>query len=92
MPDEEDDPQPVRMPVLLLPNDKFGRNLRKAREAAGLTQAQVAFRAGVSQNRIPLIEAGQTQFIRRSTAEALAMAVEIDVETLFGRKLPLKKA
>ena len=34
----------------------IGQELRKAREAAGLTQEQLAFKAGVSRNYVSLLE------------------------------------
>jgi len=54
----------------------FGRRLRAAREKAGLTQAVVAYRAELSQNRMSPIEGGRTD-LRLSTAHKLARAVGV---------------
>jgi DNA-binding XRE family transcriptional regulator len=51
----------------------FGANLKVARLTANMTQAQVAVGAGISQNRIPVIEAGAD--LKLSTAQKLARAV-----------------
>jgi transcriptional regulator with XRE-family HTH domain len=54
----------------------FGRNLRRAREQAGLTQEEVAERSGVHSTEISRMERGMRD-PRVSTLERLAKALEI---------------
>jgi transcriptional regulator with XRE-family HTH domain len=54
----------------------LGRNLRRARERAGLTQEEVAERSGVHATEVSRIEAGKRD-PRISTMERLAEAVEV---------------
>jgi transcriptional regulator with XRE-family HTH domain len=54
----------------------LGRNLRRAREQAGLTQEQVAERSGVHSTEVSRIERGKRD-PRVSTLERLAKAVEV---------------
>jgi transcriptional regulator with XRE-family HTH domain len=56
----------------------FGANLRAARVKLGLTQAQLAERAGLLQPYLSLVEAGK-QNVTLSTAQALAKVVHQDV-------------
>jgi len=60
----------------------FGRNLKAARLAQSMTQAQLAFDAGISQNRIPGIEAGLYD-VKISTADSLSRAVGIPLRNLL---------
>jgi len=53
----------------------FGQNLRAVRIKAGLTQAQLADRTGLTQQYVSLVEAG--------TMAALARAVGRDVSALL---------
>lgn len=57
--------------------------LREHREAAGLTQAELADRAGVSRQLVGAAEAGRN-LPRVDAALALAAALGISVESLFG--------
>ena len=59
----------------------FGKNLREARLKAGMTQAQVAHGAGLSLNRMSLIEQGKSD-LRLSSARALARAVGASLSDL----------
>lgn len=59
--------------------------LRDHREDAGLTQADLAARAGVSRQLVSAVEAGRHQ-PRVDAALALARALGVDVATLFGRR------
>ena len=59
----------------------FGKNLREARLKAGMTQAQVAHGAGLSLNRMSLIEQGRSD-LRLSSARALARAVGASLRDL----------
>ena len=60
----------------------FGRKLKAARLAAGLTQADVAYRAQLSLNRVSAIESGRTD-LRVSSAARLARAVGVALRDLF---------
>ena len=60
----------------------FGKNLREARIKAGLTQAQVAERTGLTQQYVSLVEAGH-QNITLGTMTSLARIVAQDVRTLL---------
>lgn len=57
-------------------------NLRRFREAAGLTQVGLAERAGVSRQLIGAVEAGRN-LPRVDTAIALAAALDVEVSRLF---------
>lgn len=56
--------------------------LKRAREAAGLSQAQLAKVVGVKPAAIGLIETGDTKSLKASTAVALARALGLRVEWL----------
>jgi DNA-binding XRE family transcriptional regulator len=58
-------------------------SLRAVRRAAGLTQSELAVRAGVSRQSIGAIEAGR-HLPRVDAALALAAALDVEVEELFG--------
>lgn len=53
----------------------FGRLLRRLREAAGLTQAELAERAGISEKAVGALESGRRQRPYPSTVRALADAL-----------------
>lgn len=60
----------------------LGTKIRRLRKAAGLTQIQLAERAGVSQGSITAYETGQTEPLV-SVAAALARALGVTVEQLL---------
>ena len=60
----------------------LGKNLRRAREQAGLTQEEVAERSGVHATEVSRIEAGKRD-PRTSTVERLAKAVEVPPSDLL---------
>jgi len=62
----------------------FGANLKAARLKMGLTQAQLAERAGLQQQYVSLVESGK-QNVTLTTAETLAMVVNKDVRMLITR-------
>jgi len=62
----------------------LGRNLRQARERAGLTQEAVAERSGVHPTEVSRIESGKRD-PRIATVEALAEAVGVSVSDLLVR-------
>ncbi len=62
----------------------IGKELRKARETAGLTQEEVAFRAGISREYLGQIERGQKAptvhvFLR------VCKAMKVSASQLLGR-------
>jgi transcriptional regulator with XRE-family HTH domain len=58
----------------------FGERLREHRSAAGLTQAELAQRAGLSEQAIGLLERGIRTRPRQSTVEALTAALDLSPE------------
>jgi transcriptional regulator with XRE-family HTH domain len=62
----------------------LGKNLRQARERAGLTQEVVAERSGVHPTEVSRIESGKRD-PRVATVEALADAVGVSVSDLLVR-------
>ncbi|HVA80002.1 MAG TPA: helix-turn-helix transcriptional regulator, partial [Candidatus Binataceae bacterium] len=64
-----------------------GNHLRRARAARGLSQSELAVRAGVSRQALGAIEAGNYQ---PGVGVALALARELGetVESLFGADSP----
>ena len=56
--------------------------LRRAREAAGMTQTELASRAGVSRQLVGAVEAGR-HLPRVDAALAIAAALDADVQSLF---------
>ena len=58
----------------------FGDLLRYYRLFAGLTQADLAARAGVGQETIGALERGVNNLPRRSTVERLSTALGLDAE------------
>ncbi|ONI72151.1 hypothetical protein BWI15_18930 [Kribbella sp. ALI-6-A] len=58
----------------------FADRLREHRSAAGLTQAELALRAGLSEQAIGLLERGIRTRPRQSTVEALTAALELSPE------------
>lgn len=61
---------------------RFGRNLRSARLAAGLSQEELAGRAGISRSYVGRLEAGVSE-CRFITAMALADGLGIGIEDLL---------
>ena len=68
---------------------RFGENVRAARSDAGLSQAQLSERAGVSRQSISLIETGSAN-VKLETVAAMARAVGQDpnqlLEGVFGTR------
>lgn len=58
------------------------RQIRMLREAAGLTQEQLAKKVGISQVALHELETGATRMPRLDNAFALAAALRISVEEL----------
>jgi transcriptional regulator with XRE-family HTH domain len=64
------------------PQDTFARNLRRARERAGLSQEALADKAGVHRNAVALLEAGRRD-VKLSTVAKLAKALKVDAGELI---------
>ena len=62
---------------------RFGRYIRQLREDRGLTQSELAARAGVAVDSVRRIERGQLSPSLRSVAK-LAEGMEISLHSLFG--------
>lgn len=62
---------------------EFGEKVRHAREAAGLSQRDLATRMGTSQAAVARLEAGgvgSTLTTLQRVADALGMAISVDLE------------
>jgi predicted ATPase/DNA-binding XRE family transcriptional regulator len=57
----------------------FGAQLRALRLAAGLTQSELAARAGVSPDAVAALERGRRQHPRAATVRALSAALGVDI-------------
>lgn len=62
--------------------DAFGRKVRTLREAAGLSQAELAKLVGMVQTKLPAIEQGRRD-IRLSTIARFARALNVSIKDLF---------
>ena len=60
----------------------FGKRVKAAREAAGLSQTDLARLAGIHQSKLPAIEGGRTD-VRISTLRRLARALGISLHSLL---------
>lgn len=65
------------------------RNLRLLRQANGLSQEQLAERAGLDRNYVGKLEREQNSPTVK-TLEALALALQVDPETLIRRDRPVR--
>ncbi len=62
---------------------RFGQMLRKLRTSRGLSQLQLAARAGLSENAISAFERAE-RFPRATTIDALTTALETEVDLVLG--------
>ena len=62
----------------------FGQRLKRFREAAGLSQNELARRAGVSVPMISMLESGRRRGITASNARRLARALVKTLDELIG--------
>lgn len=62
-------------------SQKLGRNIRKARESAGMTQAELARTVGISENYMHFIEVGRKEPSLR-TAVIIATELNTTVDKL----------
>lgn len=63
--------------------DVMGYRLQQVREAAGLTQDQLAAKSGVSRNWIWKIETGKTENVSIKVLLALANALGVKMDDIF---------
>ncbi|MHB8765688.1 MAG: helix-turn-helix domain-containing protein, partial [Deferrisomatales bacterium] len=75
---------PRRPPTLRLDGDR----IRTLREDKGLTQLYVAEVAGVSVATVSRWENNRTPAVKRENAEALAQALEVEVDQILQPGLP----
>ncbi|HEX8065380.1 MAG TPA: helix-turn-helix transcriptional regulator [Thermoleophilaceae bacterium] len=64
------------------PQDTFARNLRRARDRAGLSQEALADKAGLHRNAVALLEGGKRD-VKLSTVAKLAKALGVDAGELI---------
>lgn len=70
--------KPLRDPDAVL----FGKKLREAREAAGLSQSDLAKLVNIPQPRLPALEQGRTD-VRLSTIRRFAQALGVQLTDLL---------
>src|SRR5690349_12341559 len=63
--------------------ERLGARIRELRYRRGLTQAQLAYKAGVGEKTLKRLEGGHTDTPRPETLAALAGALGVAPETLF---------
>ena len=63
--------------------ERLGAHIRELRYRRGLTQAQLAYKAGVGEKTLKRLEGGHTDTPRPETLAALAGALGVAPETLF---------
>jgi transcriptional regulator with XRE-family HTH domain len=66
----------------------IGRKIKELREAAGLTQQQLATNAGLSSSNLSQIEQGHKRDPRISTLKALARALGVSIDALAENEDP----
>ncbi len=69
---------------------RFGKMLRKMRLSRGLSQLELASRAGLSENAISAFERAE-RFPRATTMDALTHALKTDVDVILGDVLKLRE-
>jgi len=79
-----DDPDPDDLVAI------FGVNLKAARLKQGLTQAQLAERAGLLQQYVSLVETGK-QNVTLTTAQTLARVVHQNVSEMLRGNAPRRR-
>jgi transcriptional regulator with XRE-family HTH domain len=70
----------------------IGKRIRALREERGLTQREVARRAGLTPSGVGFIEHGQTRNPSAETVVSIARALGVPVEELLEEPVPLAKA
>jgi transcriptional regulator with XRE-family HTH domain len=70
------------MPEIPQPSRRFAANLFRLREAAGFSQEELAFRAGIHRTQVSLLENG-TRMPRVTTLVCLAGGLEVTPDDLL---------
>jgi transcriptional regulator with XRE-family HTH domain len=78
------DESPEAEPGTALLQERVGANVRAHRESQGLTQEQLAYRAGLATRHLQKIEAGKVNLTLR-TIDRLCTALAVDAPNLFKR-------
>ncbi len=68
--------------------NKFGMNLRQLREAAGMTQVELAERLGITAAAVGLYETGKRE-PKLLMEEKMADVFGVSLDTLHGRETPI---
>jgi transcriptional regulator with XRE-family HTH domain len=68
--------------VVVGPEDQLGTALKKLRVAAGMTQEELAERAGISARTVSDVERGLRTVVHRDTGQRLATALGLTDEEL----------
>jgi len=79
-------------PVDLLPTDYEVESLERLRVQAGLLQAEVAERAGMTRTKYAAIERGQTATISPADAQTLAEILDVDVDEVLAAQAVTRAA
>ena len=66
------------------PGKTIGKRIKALRRKRGLTQEELARRAGMRQGMISRIESGQADEVETSTLIALAKGLEVSTDWLLG--------
>lgn len=69
---------------------RFGKMLRQMRLSRGLSQLELAGRAGLSENAISAFERAE-RFPRATTIDALTSALQTDVDAMLGDVLNVRE-
>jgi transcriptional regulator with XRE-family HTH domain len=67
--------------------ETLGDRIRKARQAYGMSQAELARRIGISTNSMNLIEVGKTPDPAASRVKAIADVLWVTTDYLLGREV-----
>jgi transcriptional regulator with XRE-family HTH domain len=70
----------------------FGERVRFARKDVGLTQVQLAAKAGIGQSALSSIETGDTQWSRGPNLLRLAVALDVEAGWLESGTGPMRSA
>jgi transcriptional regulator with XRE-family HTH domain len=79
-------------PADLLPDDYGVESLERLRVQAGMLQADVAERAGMTRTKYAAIERGQTATINQADARMLAVILEVDLEQVLAAQAVARAA
>jgi len=79
-------------PADLLPTEHDLESLERLRVQAGLLQAEVAERAGMTRTKYAAIERGQTATISPADAQTLAEILDVDVDEVLAAQAVTRAA